>query len=82
LFLWGTDVEKVLCETMQATLEWRLLMQTPQLAARITNVKYAPMQHLRQHDPEDLYWLDGGVTERPNTQFYSMWSATPVGHDV
>lgn len=81
LFLWGADASYVLCETVQATLEWRLLMQTPQLAGRITNVKYAPLQHLRQHDPSDLYFLNGGVTERPNPTFYSMWSETPVHHD-
>lgn len=81
LFLWGADASYVKCETIEATLEWRLLMQTPQLAGRITNVKYAPIQKLRQHDPSDLYFLNGGVTERPNPSFYSMWSATPVQHD-
>lgn len=63
MFLWSATRAGGKCFRMDVTVEPRLLMQTPQLAARITDVKYAPLQHMRSHDPDSLYVVNGGVTK-------------------
>jgi len=76
LYLWNsTNVD--LCHDLRVLCEWRLIMQTPQLAGRLTNVAYAPLQHLRQSDPDAMYNLDGGVTEQPIEKYYNQWTSSP-----
>ena len=41
----------------------RLLLLTPYLAGRLTDIKYTPLQHERQYDPSDPYFVNGGRTE-------------------
>ncbi len=78
MYLWGSSSSKVLCFNMQATLEPRLLMHTPQLAARLQHVKYAPLEHLRDADPNARYFADGGNTSQAIEKFYNQWSSTPA----
>lgn len=52
------------CFTLHARTEQRIVLRTPQLAARITKVKYSPLQHLREPYPESPYFADGGVSLR------------------
>jgi hypothetical protein len=81
LFLWNST-NADLCYDIRVTMEWRLIMQTPQLAGRLMHVKYAPLQHLREAAPVGptnlygLYNLDGGVTEQPIELFYNQWTST------
>lgn len=77
MYLWASTSAKVLCFNMQATIEPRLLMHTPQLAARIQHVKYAPLQHVNDWDPDGKYFVNGGVTEQAIQKFYNQWSSSP-----
>lgn len=57
------------------TVDWspRLLMLTPQIAARIQNVAYQPLQHFRSADPASSYFANGGRLNSPTTQFYTAY---------
>lgn len=50
------------CFKIQAEIEPRIVLRTPQLAARIQNIKYVPMQHLRSPDFDSPYRFKGGVS--------------------
>lgn len=51
------------CIKAQGTIRPRLIFRTPQLAGRITNVRYNPLQHERTPFPgDDTYFVDGGDT--------------------
>lgn len=58
----------------------RLRMVTPQLAWRLRNVRYNPLQHTSSYDPASAYWQDGGrVNQNPPPQYYTSWSpSTPT----
>lgn len=65
------------------TLTWefspKLVCLAPQLAFRITNVGYSPLQHERDAYPDSDYFLNGGNTNSPVQKFYTGWSpSTPV----
>lgn len=62
-FLWHNKPENNYCLETSALVEWRLLLLTPQLAARITNVKYTPLKHERNWDPNSSFYADGGRTD-------------------
>lgn len=64
---------------LNATYEFspRLRMRTPQIAWRIQNVAYQPLQHFRSPYPASTYFSDGGVTQGdPATPYYSEWSTS------
>lgn len=74
-FIWtATDGGNGLCHDMQFTCEWRINMYTPQLAGRIDNVAYSPLQNFRDYDPEGMYFKDGGVTSQDVEKFYNQWN--------
>jgi hypothetical protein len=52
------------CYKLSLKTEQRVILRTPQLAGRIDNVKYSPLQHLRDFDPDSPYFYDGGVSIR------------------
>lgn len=65
------------------TLTWefspKLVCLAPQLAFRITNVGYEPLQHERDAYPDSDYFFNGGNTNTPTQKFYTGWSpTTPV----
>jgi hypothetical protein len=68
-FSW-TWVKDGPCFKLRATIEPRLYLRTPQLCARIQNVKYVPHQHLRSPDPDSSYFFKGGVSTRAPTSYY------------
>jgi hypothetical protein len=68
-FAW-TAVKDGWCFKIQAKIEPRLVLRTPQLAARIQNVKYTPLQHVRSPDPDSPYFEKGGVSTMPGTTYY------------
>lgn len=61
------------CYKLQAKTEQRVVLRTPQLAGRIDNVMYSPLQHLRSPYPEDPYFVNGGVSLRSDEDFYAVW---------
>ncbi len=68
-FLWNI-VQDGRCFKIQAEIEPRIILKTPQLAARIQNVKYVPLQHLREPDFDSSYRFKGGVSTRAPTSYY------------
>jgi hypothetical protein len=58
------------CFKIQAETEPRIILKTPQLAARIQNVKYVPLQHLREPNPDSSYFFKGGTSTRSPTSYY------------
>lgn len=65
-FLWGMESPKVWCVDVIAKTEPRLILRTPQLAGRLTDVQYVPLQHVNDPLPSQDYHINGGVrTGRP-----------------
>lgn len=62
------------CIELWAKIEPRLRLMTPQLAGRLQNVLYNPLQHLREGDPDSSYFFDGGRTSAD----FSPYDATDV----
>jgi hypothetical protein len=63
-YAWALEQIKF-CYKMAGLTERRVILRTPQLAGRIDAVKYSPLQHLRDYDPDSPYFVDGGVSIRP-----------------
>lgn len=64
------------CYKLGMKTEQRVVLRTPQLAGRIDYVKYTPLQHLRSSDPDSLYFVNGGVSYRPESRTsYAVWSS-------
>lgn len=57
------------CFSLAATLEPRIRLLTPQLAGRISNVVYSPLQHFRQPFNDDPYFTNGGAVSRDNSPY-------------
>lgn len=63
------------CYDLSLKTEQRVLLRTPQLAGKIQNIKYVPLQHLRSSDPESPYFADGGISLRASTgTWYAVWN--------
>lgn len=67
-FLW-TFYRELWCVSWAAKIEPRLRLLTPHLAARISNVMYAPHLHFRDPFPGDPYFVDGGRVVRDNVPY-------------
>lgn len=74
-YLWHHKPPKNWCEQWLAKIEPRIILRTPHLAGRITNVVYCPLQHERDVFPDDPYFVNGGVsTPRAYSTPYSDWN--------
>lgn len=62
-FLWHRKPPTNFCVQMLAKTEPRLLLLTPFLAARLTNVKYVPVAHERSGFTDSSYYVNGGKTD-------------------
>lgn len=75
-FLWHAKPPTNWCVQHIAKIEPRVVVLTPQLAARITNVAYNPLIHTRDPLPTQDYFVNGGVSgERPAPSHFSDWNA-------
>lgn len=72
IFSWALEQVKW-CYKMSAKTEMRVILRTPQLAGRIDNVLYSPLQHLRDSTPGSAYEFDGGVSTRAGSTTYAVW---------
>ena len=68
-FAWAL-VRNGACFKIQAYTEPRIILRVPQLAARLQNVKYVPLQHLRSPDSDSPYFHKGGVSTRAPASYY------------
>ncbi len=73
-FLWHKKPPLNWCLQWIAKIEPRVILLTPQLAGRIQNVRYSPLQHTRQPFPTDPYFVDGGETSRVGPSLFSDWN--------
>lgn len=73
-FLWHKKPPVNWCVQWLSKIEPRIILHTPHLAGRITNVLYCPLQHTRDAHPDDAYFVDGGVTSRSSSTLYSDWN--------
>jgi hypothetical protein len=63
-----------------AKTEPRLILRTPQLAGRLQNVVYVPLQHADDPLPSQDYHVNGGVsTGRPFPSPFSEWNLSGPG---
>jgi hypothetical protein len=77
-FLWWSAYTNTCLEYRWLT-EFRAIMRTPQLAGRIQNVAYEPLQHTRSWDTDSAYFFDGGRTNTLINSYYTEYStSTPV----
>jgi hypothetical protein len=60
-FIWTTQHTNW-CFAWISQIQPRLRLLAPQLAGRLQNVVYAPLQHFRQPVPTDPYFVNGGNT--------------------
>lgn len=75
VFSWSFEDNKW-CLKLSAKTEQRIVLRTPQLAGRIDNVLYSPLQHLREFNPDggnNPYWINGGVSLRPVPAKNAVW---------
>ena len=72
LYSWAVNFTNW-CWNMMLKTEMRIVLRTPQLAGKLQNVKYTPLQHLAAWDPTSPYWQDGGVSLRAESTVYHVW---------
>lgn len=74
-FSWALDPIIKWCTKMSAKTERRIVLRTPQLAGRIDNILYSPLQHLRDSTPGSPYLQNGGVSTRPASNLNAVWNS-------
>lgn len=72
MYSWAVEQVKW-CYKFSLKSEQRVVLRTPQLAGKIDNVKYSPLQHLRDPMPDNTHWIDGGVSIRSPGTRYAVW---------
>jgi hypothetical protein len=72
MFSWAAEYEKW-CYKLSAKTEQRIILRTPQLAGRIDDILYEPLQHLREPYPDSPYFADGGVSLRDPESLNAAW---------
>lgn len=72
MYSWAVETEKW-CYKLSLKTEMRVVLRTPQLAGRIDNVLYEPLQHLRSPYPDDPYFVDGGTSLRNTQDLQAVW---------
>lgn len=77
LFRWGVKAANG-CVKLNWEFGPKLVLLTPQLAWRITNVAYEPLQHEREAYPDSDYFFNGGNTSSAPEKFYTGWNDAPV----
>jgi hypothetical protein len=79
-FLWGLKAPDNWCLEVIAKTEPRLILRTPQLAGRLTNIVYVPLQHVDDPLPSQDYHVNGGVsTGYPSASPYSEFNLNGPG---
>ena len=61
-FMWHKKPPTNFCVQMLAKSQPRLMLLTPHLAARLTNVQYTPLAHQRDPFTDGTYFVNGGQT--------------------
>ena len=72
VYSWAIENNKW-CYDLTVKTEQRVVLRTPQLAGRIQNILYSPLQHLRDPLPDSPYYVDGGSSFRSPSTVYAAW---------
>jgi hypothetical protein len=73
-YLWHFKSPINWCVQWLAKTELRVLLRTPQLAARIKNIRYAPLMHPNDAYGDQPYFQQpGGVAGRNAPSYYNEW---------
>jgi len=72
MYSWAVEQTKW-CYKFSVKHEGRVVLRTPQLAGKIDNVRYSPLQHIRDPLPDNTHWIDGGVSIRSAGTRYAVW---------
>jgi len=79
-FLWSVKSPDNWCIEAISKIEPRLILRTPQLAGRLQNVQYVPLQHTDDPLPSQDYHVNGGIsTGYPTPSPYSEWNTGGPG---
>jgi len=80
VFMWGVKPPDNWCIEAISKVEPRLILRTPQLAGRLQNVVYVPLQHTDDPLPSQDYHVNGGIsTGYPLPSPYSDWNSSGPG---
>jgi hypothetical protein len=71
-YSWAVEQTKW-CYKFSLKSEQRIVLRTPQLSGKIDNVRYSPLQHIRDPLPDNSHWIDGGVSIRSEGTRYMVW---------
>lgn len=74
-FSWALDPIRKWCFKMSAKTERRIVLRTPQLAGRIDNILYSPLQHMRESFADSPYMSNGGVSTRATSTLNAVWNS-------
>jgi hypothetical protein len=72
VYSWATASD-YWCHIYGLRTEQRVVLRTPQLAGRIDNVMYQPLQHVRSPFTDSPYHFDGGVSIRGEGTDFAVW---------
>lgn len=73
-YLWHFKPPTNWCVQWLAKVEPRLILRTPHLAGRLTNVAYSPLQHEPDAHSDDPYFVLGGESSaRSMTTLHAEW---------
>ena len=79
-FLWSVKSPDNWCIEAIAKTEPRLILRTPQLAGRLTDVAYVPLQHTDDPLPSQDYHVNGGIsTGYPSPSPFAEWNKDGPG---
>lgn len=70
-FMWHVRPPNHFCVQAEVKTEPRIVMRTPFLAARITNVRYTPLLMPRSPFTDSSYFVNGGQTSYPAPSYYT-----------
>jgi len=76
-FLWHKKPPTNYCVQLVVKTEPRVLLLTPHIAARMTNVKWTPLEHERDWEVDGSFYVDGGGYDR-DIYGPSYYSPTPL----
>ena len=71
-FMWAAEFKNY-CYNLRVKTEQRVVLRAPHLAGKIQHVKYTPLQHEREFDPDSPYYFDGGISLRNTDTFHAVW---------
>jgi hypothetical protein len=71
MFAWHKKPPSNWCVQVLAKTEQRLLLRTPQISGRITDIKYTPYVAERDWATDGTYFVNGGGISQGKTTYYS-----------